>query len=357
MKSLLELLFAIIVVLSACDTTPIPPAEPPEYEFSMNVEVGSQPAKIYFDNTTGLFHVFCLGKDVDFDGIKDAEDENPSWWVINKNELNNPQKKMEFDFDYMGFPFRPCFDAKDRKLYISQSGRLKEYDIDNFSLISDNSVDNLTSAISKAGDTLFLSVKHESNVYGRLNFYNIRTRKIDESLDVGLNLQQTQYFELNEKKYIAFICEGMGNRDAAISFAELSEARVKMVKSFWEIGNIANYMTIIGGRLFLIFNGSHEIWEINLNDFSVVKTFSTATSGFNGPREAVILNSYDELYVTTYNGDVRVFDTNTGALKKTYSVDSKAEGLCFYKDEMFLVCNISNSDYTANNKVSIFLEK
>lgn len=357
MKSLLYLLIAIIVVLSACDTSPIPPTEPPEYEFSKNFEVGSQPSKIYYDDATGLFHVFCLGKDVDFDGIKDAEDENPSWWVINKNDLSNPEKKMEFDFGFMGFPFRPNFDIFDRTLFISQSGEIKQYNIDNFDLMSTEIGDYFASAITKVGDTLFLSTTPEYGKPGKVIIYNYKNNQEAAIITAGLNVQQTLCYELNGKKFLTILSEGLGNQDAMLQFVELKSTGAEVIKTFDGIGSGGNFITIQGGKLFLLLNISNEIMEFNLSNFSIVKTFSTGTAGFNGPREAVIVNSYSELYVTTYNGDVRVFNTNTGFLKKTYTVDSKAEGLYLLNDEMLLICNISNSDYTANNKVSIFLKK
>ncbi|MFH1049492.1 MAG: hypothetical protein V1779_01020 [bacterium] len=358
MKSLLYLLFAVIVVLSSCDkTTPITPVVPSEYEFSENIEVGSQPAKIYYDNTTGLFHVFCLGKDVDYDGFKDADDENPSWWVINKNDLSNPQMKMEFDFGFMGFPFRPHFDLKDRTLFISQSGKTKMYDIDNFSLISDDIGDYYASAISRKGDTLFISTNPEFGTSGKVIIYNYIAKQEVGSITGGLSVQQTLYYELNGKKMLAILSEGLGNQDAMLLFTELKSTGAEIVKTFEGIGNWGNYITMIGGKLYLILNLSHKIMEFNLNNFTITKTFSTETSGYNGPREAVIVNTYDELYVTTYNGDVRVFNTKTGALKKTYQVDSKAEGMYLLSDEMFLVCNITQGVSTANNLVSVFLVK
>jgi len=347
------------VLFTACETTPIPPAEPPEYEFLTNVEVGSQPAKIYYDASKSQFHVFCLGTDIDYDTEKDPEDENPSWWVINKNDLSNPQKKMEFDFGFLGFPFRPCFDLDDRILFISQKGQIKRYDIDNFIRIADNIGDYYAPppAITKQGDTLFLSTTPSSSNPGKLVIYNLRKKEEVGRIDAGFSIQQTIYYELNGKKMLAIMSEGHGNQDAMLQFVELKSTGAETVKKFENIGNYANFISMIGGKLFLLLNGSNEIMEFNLNNLAIVKTFSTGTSGFDGPREAVIVNSFDELYVTSYNGDVRVFDTNTGILKKTYPVDSKAEGLFLLENEMFLVCNISNANYTANNKVSIFLVK
>ncbi|ROL57530.1 hypothetical protein D9V86_12240 [Bacteroidetes/Chlorobi group bacterium ChocPot_Mid] len=357
MKSIINLLFAISMVLSACETTPLPTTEPTEYEFFKNVEVGSQPAKIFYDEAKGLFHIICLGKDVDFDGIKDTDDENPSWWIINKNDLSNPQKMLEFDFGYMGFPFRPCFDWNERSFFISQSGEIKQYNIDNFNLVSTGIGNYYASAISKDGDTLYLSINQENGKPGRVIIYNYKNKQEISSITAGLNVQQVLNYQLNGKKMLAVMSEGLGNQDAMLQFVELKITGAEVVKKFENIGKYANFMTMAGGKLFLILNGSHEIWEYNLNDYSITKTFSSGTSGFNGPREAVIQNSYEELYVTTYNGDVRVFDTKTGALKKTYPVDSKAEGMYLLKDEVFLVCNISNADYSANNKVSIFRAK
>jgi hypothetical protein len=98
---------------------------------------------------------------------------------------------------------------------------------------------------------------------------------------------------------------------------------------------------------------SHQIKIIDANTHEV-KTLYTGTKGYNGPRESVVKGDY--LYVTTYAGDIRVFDLRTGVLVSIFPAKDgvKCEGLTFIDDNTFAVAEVSNADYSSNNIVSIF---
>jgi len=349
----LFLLTALLIILSGCDSSFDPGwVNPIEFEFLKNVEVGKQPSKIYYDEATHTFHVFCLGVDLNWDGIKDAGDENPSWWIIDKNDTDIPQKKMEFNFGSMGLPFRPAVDFDEGLLFISQDGKIKTYNMNNYSFIEDVG-DYWADAISKIGDFLFLSMNPIQNDNGEVLVYNYKTNEEFGKIQGGLYTKQTVYYESGGKKILAIVSEGLGNGDAMLQFAELKQNSLELVRTYSGLGNYGNFLAYNGNQLAYILNGSHEIMLINPNDFSVTQTINTGTDAFNGPREAVF-NSTSELLVSTYNKDFRLINLNSGNVKEIYPVVSKAEGLCLVKDELLLVCNISNVDYTPGNVISVF---
>lgn len=357
MKKLLILFAAIIIVFSACEKTITdPPYIPKEFEFFKNVVVGSQPSKIYYDNQTKNFHIFCLGIDANYNGQFDAGDENPSWWVINEDDIENPIMKQEFNFGYMGFPFRPCFDLNDRLLFISQNGKILSYNIDDFSLVDGNVGSYDASAISKIGDTLFLSIIPGPSERGYVILYNYKTRKEIGKINSGINTRQTIYYEINKKKMLAILSEGSGNDDVELQFLELRKDSIYPFIVFKNIGKTGNYLERYVNLLAVVMNFSNEVIIIDLSNLAVKKTINTGTSGFDGPREASFVSS-SELLVTTYTGDVRFIDINSETIKKIFPVASKAEGICIKRDEYMLVSNISNPNYSANNIISIFKGK
>ena len=357
MKNLLILIAAMIIVFSGCEkTTTVPPVIPKEFEFFKNVEVGSQPSKIYYDSETKKFHIFCLGKDLNFNEQFDTGDENPSWWALNEDDIENPIKEKEFDFGYMGFPFRPCFDLKERLLFISQNGKILSYNINNFTLVDANIGSYAASAISKIGDTLFISINPVKSERGYVIIYNYKTREELKKINSGINVRQSVYYETNKKKILAILSEGTGNNDVELQFIELRKDSIYPLTVFKEIGKTGNYIERYVNLLAVVMNGSNEVIIIDLSNIAVKKTINTGTTGFDGPREAVFLSS-SELLITTYSGDVRLIDINAESIKKIFPVDSKAEGICIKKDEYMLVSNISNTDYSANNIISIFKGK
>jgi hypothetical protein len=348
----------VLTTISCDDNIPVDSEYERDFVFLQNIEVGMQPSKVYYDNVNGLFHVFCLGADNNYNGVKDVEDESPSWWVVDRDDIENPEKKIEFEFGYMGFPFRPCFDIESRELIFSQGGKIKIYNIDNFSFVREAG-DYYASAISKKGDLLALSLNTEYMNNGELLIYNYKTNEEIGSLRTGLNVQQSIFYKQGNKDMLAVISEGLGNMDAVLQIAEINGDSIKIVKEYEGLGNTANYMAINSenlinpSRLVLVLSGSNEIMNIDLNNFAITSTITTETSGFNGPREAQFVSS-TEILVTTYNEDVRLIDLILGEVKKILPVQSKAEGLCYIQDEYLLVCNILNTDYSANNTVSIF---
>jgi hypothetical protein len=103
-------------------------------------------------------------------------------------------------------------------------------------------------------------------------------------------------------------------------------------------------------------NGSHKLIIFDLNNFSITKNISIGTVGFEGPRETAF-NSDNEIFVSTYKGDIRKYNLASGLMEQQLSTDSKAEGISILQNDIMLVANISKPDYSVNNIISIFKAK
>lgn len=356
--SVLLAVLGIAFIINACKENSVTtlPIEAKNFEFLQNVEVGSQPAEIFYDEETHLFNIFCLGVDLNYNNIKDAGDENPSWWVIDKNNITKATKVMDFDFGTIGFPFRPFIDYNNRYILLSQNEKIKKYNLDDYSLMSDNIADFKASAIYKNNDILFLSISTGYTTPGYLIAYDTKTRTVLDSIEAGINVQQILNYQKNGKSQMVILSEGMGNNDALLQFVEFINGKFNLIKKIDSIGNFANKMTISKNLLAVTLNGSNKILLINLDNFSKISDFDTQTTGYDGPREAVF-DGFGNIYVTTYSGDIRKFDYTNGELIEILSVDSKAEGVSIIPNELMLVCNISKPDYSVNNLVSVFRTK
>lgn len=109
------------------------------FEYKIDKTVAKQPTKIIFDHRSAI-HIFCLGQDINYDGIIDLElgDEHPSWWTANGTD--DPIKKHDLSFSpksFVGFPFEPGVDlghskdGVDAKLYLFQDKWLLTYSLYN----------------------------------------------------------------------------------------------------------------------------------------------------------------------------------------------------------------------------------
>jgi len=67
---------------------------------SFSVQVGAEPAAIFYDSTAETYHIFCIGVDKNFNAIyePDSGDIMPSWWTLKispGNSTNYEAKKFE----------------------------------------------------------------------------------------------------------------------------------------------------------------------------------------------------------------------------------------------------------------------
>ncbi len=355
MKNLLAILLISLFVFSCSDDNSTSPEPLKKFVLSNEIEVGSQPAEIYYDKSSGIYHIFCLGKDVNYNGVKDAEDENPSWWIVYKTNLDLAIKRIEFDFGNMGFPFRPFIDFDNDRLYISQNNSLKIYDLNTSELITQIDLSYNANSISVDGNILYLSITKSFDSPGAVESYDLNTFEKISSTTCGFYVSQNLIFSKDNNKYLAVISQGNGSNNSILDIFKINNGNFAKIKSFDSLGNFANHIFLNDDELFVTMNGSHKIYVIDLDAFTIKNTINTTTDGYNGPREVAILND-QYLFTTTYNKEVIVFNKNTGMKLDSYSVNGKTEGLAFGDDsKQLLVAEINDENYSPINKVAVFI--
>jgi len=116
------------------------------------------------------------------------------------------------------------------------------------------------------------------------------------------------------------------------------------------LGNGANHLNMQPGGGIVTLNGSHQIAAVNFDEWQVHTRVPTGTSGYDGPRESLMLPG-NLVVATTYAGDVRVF--NVAGDSKTYPIGGKAEGITAIGEKVF-VARAFAPDYSADSVVVVF---
>ncbi len=141
-----------------------------------------------------------------------------------------------------------------------------------------------------------------------------------------------------------------GTDNSTLTIAEANNGNFDLTDI--NIGNGGNHIEQNGDRIAVTVNGSNKILIIDLNTKVILNTIDVGTTGFDGPRETRFLSG-NIIAVTTYLGDVRIFNINDGKMISSYKVHGKAEGMSA-DDNYLFVANSNNKDYSADSIISVF---
>lgn len=312
--------------------------------------VGIQPAGVVFNQRQLKFHIFCAGYDANFNGVKDSGDVAPSWWTmhlyliagINEVSQGEIEKVRDFEFGSWDFfaPFNPGVynDVVDKKsvIYLSQFGRIRCYDMDTYQVVDDTVVKSNATAIWASKDSLIYSVRNGNS--GKVFILDLASKKLIDSVDAAMNVQKIMKFNGG----LAILNEGsFGQNDSKLIIA-------KKIGNTWlsdtiTLGNGANDFDIFKGNIAVTMNGSHKVLIVSVQNNSIKKTIDVGTTGYDGPRTVRFYGKEsgqsNVIAVSTYTGDVRFFETNTGNLLFTLATKGKAEGFDFMGQGCIVIAN------------------
>lgn len=119
---------------------------------------------------------------------------------------------------------------------------------------------------------------------------------------------------------------------------------------FGNLGDGANHIYNADAGMIVTMNGAHEVVTINHENLEINRNVSTLTSGFDGPRESLLLNN-DRLLVTTYVGDVRVMTVD--GVVDSIPVGGKAEGIAALNDKVFVANAFVKDGYDPDSTVAV----
>lgn len=311
---------------------------------------GYQPMDILsFDNN---FYSVNLGIDFNFDGKIDENlgDQKPS---INKFDLDNPdyifannQKQMDLDFP-INFPLNTNI-SSDGDIVLPSGNMAYYYNVNDNKVYDSLDAEMYVSCAFRVLDYLVLGERDMAT-----NKSYVRIKKgdfIDVNKEVGTNVTDLIVYQNASGFGVVSLSEGnFGQADSKINILKLSTMGFGDSKEIVVGTGGSNIVTNADQtKAAIVMNGSHEIHILDLLTDEIIKTFSTGTTGYGGPRDAKFLG--DMLYVTTYSNQVLVFNSITGEKVSSVLVDGLTEGLLL-TDKYLLATNIDYSNYKPSNRI------
>lgn len=320
------------------------------------ITVGKQPlAIIPVGNTV---HVFCNGDDKNFNSIyePDSGDVAASWWVIDA-QTHSVLKHREFTDRYLPFPFRSV--VTEQFTYFPNGNHLsrfltstQELDVDKLIVLPDSL--GQIYAVSKPNSNPIFTLSSRKN-YGTPGYIigvDVVAPAILGVFQTLINTQQTLDFVTSDhNSFLAVLNEGgFGANNSALQiFGKNFE---NTVLPLGDAGNHIYYQGDGSDSLYVTVNGSHKVVIIDVLKKEIVKSIPTQTTGYNGPRESVVIGN--KLFVTTYNSDVREFDIETGNLIATLDSKGKPEGLTVINGKLWVANAFVKGEYNADSTVAVF---
>jgi hypothetical protein len=326
--------------------------------------VGYTPVHIAKSPNDGTIHVFCAGKDENYNGQLDEGDEYPSWWIIQETEsAGDPsfkaEKKFEFD-SFFKFPsgvevFRPGFDWANDVVYIPFDGVIKAFDMIDFDVHDDQVAFINATSVALAGAHLLLTVTPGADQVGKLDVFSTTSGSVLQSVPAKENVMQSVYYQSSKGLSIAILSNGpYGESNGVVQYGPISHMSDFELENEVIVGTSPNHLIFNNGKLYVSVNGDHKIVEIDV-ETNETRTFYTGTIAFNGPRDIFVAEG--KLFVATYQGDVRVINLETGCVDDVVSNGlGKIETVLLEDEFLFMLSSYnwfySNSEYIIINKFS-----
>ncbi|MEI6091099.1 MAG: T9SS type A sorting domain-containing protein [bacterium] len=321
-----------------------------QYSKSKSFDVGVQPQFVFYDKTTQKAHVFCIGQDLNYDGIKDDVDYSPSWWTIDMANGDKTTKIQDFPFgSFNMFYFRPAVDTANRKIYIPSSNKVFGFGLDDLTLKDSIIAPSIIEGMTYGFGEFFLSVNPTYGAPGKVLVY--KDGLLSKEIEVGVMAQNIAvYSNSKTQKAIAVVNIGNYGENSSVSFIEFAE-NDEYTKTDVEIGITANSIYSNAGYIYVVCNSTNNTYKINAENYQIEKILHSATTGWDGPRQMAFNNEYG--FISDFSGDVRVMDLNEG-IKEIIHVNGKIEGVAIVSNQSFLTAVQMNADYSSNNVIELF---
>ncbi|MBI3258592.1 MAG: T9SS type A sorting domain-containing protein [Ignavibacteriae bacterium] len=322
------------------------------------ITVGKQPlAIIPVENTV---HVFCNGDDMNFNNIyePDSGDVAASWWILDA-QTQTVLKHREFTDQYLPFPFRAGIGYD--TLYVGAGNHVSTFNINTQEMIQDKAI----IVPDSVGTIHAVSVQIEGDEHTAVAVMSC----IKDYLTPGYIIAAANGFtyilpptKIGPQQVVNYTNPNDSSDNAAI----LCEGSFGVENSFLQLNNGFTSTDILLGNggnhifyqgkdhdsMYVTVNGSHKVVIVDLKTQAIVKTISTGTTEYNGPRESVIIGK--TLFVTTYNSDVREFNIETGAMTGILESKGKPEGLTVINGKLWVANAFIEKSYTVGNTIAVF---
>lgn len=297
-------------------------------------------------------HVLTAQTDRNFDGIQnEADGDSPASWATYDRSTLTLKIETEFPWAFV-VAGRIGFSTVSSRMYIGVGDSVLIFSLgDHQQLGILDTTRAYAVSVSGDGQRTYLSRRPTFNEPGYVDQVTPGSPS-PIRLDAGINPQMTKTYRTSDNGVgLAIVCEGVfGQANGTIEI--WAPGATGYERTTIGVGDTPNYIVVDGDAAYVVVNGSHTIVKINLLTKSAVDTFQTETTGYEGPREAVISGDY--IYVTTFAGDVRIFDKNTGMRLVSVDVDAKPEGLALINEKLFVTRTFQADNYDSHSGVLVY---
>lgn len=311
--------------------------------------VGLQPLSIIPDGD--VVHVFHNQVDQNFNQILEPGDQSALWLVLDAATGSVLDTKI-FDWGGTGYPFRPFVDRENGVVYLSNLGRVRSFSLATRELVRDTVALYDASGIAVHGDNVYLSLRPSFSDPGTLLTYTMSTGTEVERT-VGVNPQQIVPFATSDgAKGVLVLSEGGFGAGSAPSVLDKQYFDGSTPPEALELGATGNHIFMQGDTAFVTMNGSGTVEIVDVRQWTVVGSIEVVTEPGNGPRESVVRG--DDLFVTTFDGDVRRYSVSTGALKQTFDPGGKPEGLALVGETVWVANAYQQTGFASDSTIAVW---
>lgn len=294
-----------------------------------------------------LVHVLTRGVDVNFNGTKDDGDTAASWHRFAQNGLDIGS--YEFPWGLVAAS-RPALDPVNERMFVIAADTLR---VLNTAFMVPMTLAGWTQggvAVSMLNDsTLMISTRPSYTDPGVVRFVRASDGTLlDGQIEAGVNVQMTH--ALHDDTVLVISEGNFGAADGSLMLAARNGA--SWTTTVLANGGNANHLLVVGRTAYVTMNGSHEIVIVDLDTRAIVRRIPTGTTGYDGPRECVLHDG--RLFVTTFAGDVRIYDPANGELVGRINVDAKPEALAIVNGKLWVCRTFDRTSYEVRNGVRIY---
>lgn len=303
-------------------------------------------------------YILCGGVDANFNGVQDSGDVPPAL-VMGWTEAGGTGfLGISLPWGPLSFPLRTIalFDSGRTRVYLPRIDRLTVFSIPIGERLEDTLLTVGVQAVARIGDTLLLTCRTGADS-GEIWFL-----MPDGSRDTIVvrgcpNIQQLLWDA--RRGQLIVLCEGVfGQQNASVHFVPLGNPdRSTQVP----VGDTGNFLLLEGDTLIVVANGSHELYLLDPATHSAVRQpIGVGTSGYGGPREALLLtlpNGQRTALVSTYSRDIRWIDLSSGSVLQILPLSGLAEGMALrrFGDTLELwVTQPFTPTYAADSTIALF---
>ncbi len=318
-----------------------------------HARTSTQPVHFFLHD--GLVNVLCARTDVNFNGTEDTDDSPAEWRQIDPSSL---QTVRSYTFPWANVAAsRVGWMPDSNQVFVGIDSIVHRYTITTMDHTGPVFEDVWpVSAVSATvlpgfGTTLFVSQRPSFTDPGYVQIITGTEGSLG-FVQAGTNVGHTASFTASDgSPGLLVMSEGkFGAGDGRLDIWSLTDNE-NAVKEL-TVGDTPNHIALDSNRAYVTVNGSHWVVVVDLTLREAVDTILVGTSGFNGPRESIV--DGEKLYVSTFAGDVRIFDIATGNNIGAIILDAKPEGMLLTGTDLWVTRTFEVDGYAAESNVVVY---